>query len=108
MSRHIGGLSVEKIILIIVAFLAVAYLFDMWRQGVAKRKASEIEEATESVAQQREPLTANEAMPTQTGRFRAKQVLEKASPSSNSKELDTTGVGEDSEEEEALPDPFER
>ncbi len=98
----------EQIILIIVGFLAVAYLFDMWRQSALKKKASASEDGPNTGAQQNTPLSANEAMPTQTGRFRAKQFLDKAKDSETEKKSTESKEEAGEEEDDALPDPFDR
>ncbi|MCB0322274.1 MAG: hypothetical protein KDD69_01840 [Bdellovibrionales bacterium] len=90
------------IILLILAFIAVAFLFDAVRQS--KKKAAPVE-STRSERM----LTADEAGPTETGRFRVQQALGTGSmpPAARPQQSPIGPNVVADEEQDPLPDPFE-
>jgi len=91
---------VNTIVLIVVVILALAVLYEALKQG-SKSQDTPSEEELDRVTP-----TADEALPTQTGKFRAQQVLAKTEmkDDENVKEAETNPFldGPDS----PLPDPF--
>ena len=67
----------EKIFLTAIGVLAVAFLFDSLRSNSRKcgSPSRDTRDAEPTEPQSNMPLTADEAGPTQTGRFRVQQML---------------------------------
>lgn len=90
----------STVIFIVVAVIALAVLVDFRRSKTNKNSSTAANNQT-----------ANEAMPTQTGRFRAQQALsdfgtpQQAAPANTGSQA--PGAASD-DEEHPLPDPFDR
>ena len=104
----------SKIILVVILVIAVGYLFEMRRRksGSGLAKPSNLPGVD---GQRGSYLTADEAGPTETGKFRVEKLLNKnpeLRPGSRAKEPPPTSAPtnnqEPEEDESALPDPFER
>ena len=96
------------VIIAIVAVFAVAFLVDSLRRSSGRKRSSPGAGQNDAKI-----LTANEALPTQTGRFRAKQALEAVEKDRQERtKVKTEDVAEDSaitsdEDDVPLPDPFD-
>lgn len=88
------------IVLIVVAILALAVLYEALKQG-PKSEETAIEEDFDRVTP-----TADEALPTQTGRFRAQQVLAKAEDAKEADDEKTKANPFSDDADSPLPDPF--
>lgn len=92
-----------------MAILAIAVLFEALKRSPAPEEEEQENELDEV------PTTADEALPTQTGRFRALQALASTEkkeelPNGTSQEVKKSvvlGVVED-EGDSPLPDPFKK
>lgn len=82
------GLIVTAVVLV----LAAIYIYEALKEEPAQAK--EVKQATR-------PVTADEAGPTGTGRFRALQAL-----GSPLEQLEPIISSEEEEDDEPLPDPF--
>ena len=98
-------MSINLIILVVIGFVAMAFLYD-----AAKKSRTDQEKRRSGQPQAERMLTANEAGPTETGRYRVQEALRDTEDSSGPREAPTEAVRENpesqSEEEELLPDPF--
>src|SRR5690606_3824306 len=94
------------IILIVVALIALAFLVDAVRNAGKRKKEPGVQGSPKRI------VTADEAGPTETGRFRAQQALGRAS-SNAEPETPSRSAGVDiptesfDDEDAPLPDPFE-
>lgn len=86
----------------------ISLLFVLVVAGLVFRELGKKNKKSESVA----PLAADEAPPTQTGKFRVKQMMEKTE-ASRARQPQVAEVTQGSEQEESapgekLPDPFSK
>ena len=98
-------MSLTSIIVIcVIGLAAIAYLVEAARKASSRSGDTPEEEAADP-----EPITADEAGPTQTGRYRVQEMLRQTQPDEPEFEEDQ---GEEEEPlsdlEEDLPDPFDR
>jgi hypothetical protein len=99
----------QTVVFIFVLFLIVAFLWE------ARKKEPETKDRCEPKNEDDASPTADQALPTQTGRFRAQPIVERVSKHTdlqhNSEDKDNTKpVAANPEREESsdppLPDPF--
>ncbi len=92
---------------IFVLFLIIAFVYEANRKNQSAARTSS---PAQKPAGEENLLTADEALPTQTGRFRARQVLQQPAGESRQPAVPAadseTAVPVPGEEEAPLPDPF--
>jgi hypothetical protein len=93
-------MTVTVVIILVVIFLAAAMYTDSQRRKTA-------DSATPENTGEGPALMADEAMTTQTGRFRVREMLKKTERSEE-KDTKENGRSEHSEDDEPLPDPFNK
>ena len=93
-------MTITVIIILVVIFLAAAMYTDAQRRKTADSAPSE--NTGEAPA-----LMADEAMTTQTGRFRVREMLKKTEKNED-KDTKDNGESEHSEDDDPLPDPFNK
>ena len=101
-------ISLNIVFIAIAVVFGLAFIFDKMRGGDDKSNEKSFQGS--NPYDQSRPSTANEAMPTETGRFRVQQVLEQAKKDRLKKEsqavVETAPKPFRSSDGEPLPDPF--
>jgi len=93
---------VEIAIIAIIVFIGIAVIYD----AVRKNRTGNTEFGEEQPSSSNTP-TANEALPTSTGRFRVQQALQSTPPKDETEEDEGSSVESiDDNDEDSLPDPF--
>ena len=94
----------ESAFIIIAALLALAFIVERVRAGKSESKQTDVEEVNRRLQAE----TADEALPTETGRFRVRQALARVAKERAEKaaEEEDKGLFKNSREGEPLPDPF--
>jgi len=88
------------IVVLVLVLIGIGFLFERAKKSSAQ---------SSSRPGGAEPITADESGPTQTGRFKVQQMMTKSESTAPAKAAESADSGSDfDEDEEALPDPFEK
>ena len=104
--------TTSYVVTAIIIFIGVGVLLDRFKRAGGSVKPSGSQQSKPSPTpnngpQQNIPLSADESGPTQTGRFRVQQMLSKTEQKKTAA-IETSDADDLSEDDEALPDPFEQ